>query len=77
MSALRLESHDLSWIEDRRRGSAFTGTDRGLLRLVLDPRCSVRECEAPGYLGRAAKVRILRFKSFRHSGIARGLQTHV
>src|ERR1700733_12926488 len=27
---------------------AFTGTDRGLLRSVLDPRSPVPKCEAPG-----------------------------
>jgi hypothetical protein len=59
------------------RDLSFIGTDRGLLRSVLDPRCSVREFEAPGYPGPAAKVRILRFKNlppFRHY---RGLQNHV
>src|ERR1700684_182078 len=69
-------------IRHRVRGStdrvlAVIRTDRGLLRSVLDPRCSVRECEATGYLGPAAKVRILRFKNlgrFRHR---RGLQNHV
>ena len=67
--------------------SAFTGTDRGLLRSVLGPRSPVPKCEAPGApisveehtstAPRSRKVRILRFKNlppFRHY---RGLQNHV
>jgi hypothetical protein len=67
--------------------SAFTGTDRGLLRSVLGPWSPVPKCEAPGapismeehtsMAPSSRKVRILRFKNlppFRHD---RGLQNHV
>ena len=69
-------------------GRAFTGTDHGLLRLVLGPWSPVPKCEAPGapihwkntlpwYLGPAAKVRILCYKNlppFRHDP---SLRNHV
>src|ERR1700734_2694549 len=68
--------------------SAFTRTDRGLLRSVLGPWSPIPKCEAPrapilveehtSTAPRpATKVRILRFKNlspFRHY---RGLQNHV
>lgn len=60
--------------------SAFTGTDRGLLRSVLGPWSPVPKCEAPGapismeehtsMAPRSRKVRILLFKNlppFRHN----------
>jgi hypothetical protein len=68
--------------------TAFTGTDRGLLRSVLGSSSPVPKCEAPGAPisveehtsmapKAAAKISILRFKNllpFRHY---RGLQNHV
>src|ERR1017187_6461930 len=70
------------------RKPVCTGTDRGLLRSVLGPWSPVPKCEAPGHpfqwkntlpwhLGPAAKVRILRFKIFRHSRYDPSLQNHV
>jgi len=63
--------------------SAFTGTDRGLLRSVLGPRSPVPKCEAPGhpfrgrthFHGAPPKSESSASKIFRHSGITLAFKT--
>jgi hypothetical protein len=45
-----------------------------VLRLILDPLCSVHECEALGYLNPAPRVRILRFQKPRGTWVGLAMQ---